>query len=381
MYVNLRNSQLVRSYSVIPSGTPKIATSQSPTHSNHGSSNQSHYKRPSFAYRGGTRGGNQEVSKVSNSAIKTRSNTVNSITMSTGSGPRLPPLPRLSSSSRNSNDSIKNNGNSMGTSCVTSRFGPPPESLMRGLESSTSNSIFHGMVLIVVMTTSLVSFIGSLMYDFCDVPFNCSRSIHTFFTITSILSCTFCFLVYFLHLVGQCDYVTWSAKRKVMAEILFTMVIFILVVSTIVTATHHSLWKNPPIETSKKIITIISIVSLLISAICYIVRILSLTLEVRMLRNKPPESDQNETVDSIVSRHGNRKLSIKSCSSSSTNFATIAHPPPYSVSMYNPKASFSRHKQHDVIREVSTNSNQTEGFPRSHGNLTLIEDDEVFIDV
>ena len=378
MYVNVRNSQLVRSYSVMPSGTPKIATSQSSTHSNHGSSNQSHYKRPSFAYRGGTRGGNQEVS---NSAIKTRSNTVNSITMSTGSGPRLPPLPRLSSSSRNSSDSIKNNGNSMGTGSVTSRFGPPPESLMRGLESSTSNSIFHGMVLIAIMTTSLVSFIGSLMYDFCDVPFNCSRSIHTFFTITSILSCTFCFLIYFLHLVGQCDYVTWSAKRKVMLEILVTMVMFFLVVSTIVTATHHSAWKNPPIETRKKIITIISIVSLLVSAICYTVRILSLTLEVRMLRNKPPESDQNETLDPIVSTRANRKLSIKSCSSSSTNFATIAHPPPYSAAMYNPKASFSRHKQHGVIREVSTSSDQTEGFPRSHGNLTLLEDDEVFIDV
>ena len=224
MYVNVRNSQLVRSYSVIPSGTPKIAPQGTPSVSSNESNG--HYKRPSFAYRS---------KNQPKPIIKTRSNTVNLITTTiSAGGPPLPSLPRLSTSSRNSNESTKNaNSNS---SPSTSRFGPPPESLMRGLESSTSNSIFHGIILILIMTTSLASFIGSLMYDFCEVPFNCNHSIHIFFTVTSILSCTFCFLVYFLHLIGQCDYTTWLAKRKVTIEILFTMIMFILVISCVVAA-------------------------------------------------------------------------------------------------------------------------------------------------
>lgn len=366
MYVNVRNSQLVRSCSVIPSGLPRTVSNASSTLSS--SDSAGHYKSPSSAYKS---------KQHPNSIIRTRSNTINSITTFSG-GPRLPPLPRLSTSSRNSSDS---NPNPNASQSPASRFGPPPESLMRGLESSTSNSIFHGMVLILIMTTSLAAFIGSLMYDFCEVPVNCSRSVHVLFTITSILSCTFCFLVYFLHLVGQCDYITWSAKRKVTLEILFTMIMFIFVLSCVFTASHQSIWKNAPTEAKNKVITAISIVSLTISAMCYVVRILFLAMEVRMLRDKPRDSIQDEVnTPPAGSSLADRKMSIKSCSSSATNFAMIAHPQPFSVSTYNPKASFIRHK-HDIIREIPNNSHAMDTFPRNQGNMTLFEDDEVFIDV
>lgn len=370
MYVNVRNSQLVRSYSVVPSGSHrKVSHASSTLSSNSSNDAGGHYKSPSFAYRSNK--------QQQNSIIKTRSNTATSVTTTiSAGGPRLPPLPRLSTSSRNSNDSNPNASQSS-----ASRFGPPPESLMRGLESSTSNSIFHGIVLIIIMTTSLAAFIGALMYDFCEVPINCTPSVHILFTVTSILSCTFCFLVYFLHLVGQCDYITWSAKRKVTFEILLTMIMLIFVLSCVFTAMHHSIWKNAPSEAKNKVITVISILCLTISAICYVIRIISLTLEVRMLRSKPQDSIQDDmSTPPTGSSLTDRKFSIKSCTSSSTNFATIAHPPPYSLSSYNPKASFTRHK-HDIIREIPNNSHAMDTFPRSQGNMTLFEDDEVFIDV
>lgn len=208
------------------------------------------------------------------------------------------------------------------TSQGNSRFPLPSASLMKSLESSTSSSILHGIVLICIMISSLISFVLSLISEVCDDHFNvnCSTNSLLAYSLTSMLSCLFCFIIYFLHLIGQCDYVSWSAKRKIIAEIIGT---FFMLLSIIISVTsllvntsaidlksslYLNIFKNfnsKNYHSSKNNLHSslhsysgsiqAAFISSLITILCYILRILSLARESRMLASKPSTRTSNIT--------------------------------------------------------------------------------------
>lgn len=152
---------------------------------------------------------------------------------------------------------------------------------MQGLESATSSSLIHGTILIAIMLSSLAAFVCSKLKDPCEdyflaPSFDCSLFFSLFFSIINILSCLYAFTVYFLHLVGQCDYLTWSARRKVSLEILCTfMVIFVLAASVLLLLTQTT--------AKHSAISVISAIFAFGSIVLYCVRNLLLFREMKML--------------------------------------------------------------------------------------------------
>lgn len=194
-----------------------------------------------------------------------------------------------------------------------SRFVLPPASL----ESTTSSSILHGIVLICIMVSSLISFALSLLSEVCDDHFNvnCSTNSLYLYSLASMTSCLFCFVIYFLHLIGHCDYGSLCAKRKIIAEIVATLLILVWIcvsVTSMVLHTtglelssspqHLNFLKNRNVHLKNNVNSGKSnlhsslhnlsgtmqaaVISTCTAILCYILRILSLVREWRMLANK-----------------------------------------------------------------------------------------------
>lgn len=80
-----------------------------------------------------------------------------------------------------------------------------------------SKSILFGVLLVTIMLTSLISFVASKVRrctHFTDVAGyeNCLRYFH-FYSIMSIVSCSTTFIIYFLHLISQCDLMCFATHR------------------------------------------------------------------------------------------------------------------------------------------------------------------------
>lgn len=174
-----------------------------------------------------------------------------------------------------------------------------PEIELNGIESVTSSSYLHGFILISIILLSIIAFVLSKLQDACEDFFfstvnhgTCYQTSQLFFS--SMLLCTslFAFIVYFLHLIGQCDYLNLMAKRKVFTEILITcLVIFCLLLSSLTL-----------ILTTVAIFNWINTVSLIIAFIVCIlfkVRIYLLFREYRMLNDKPInfETEMNDNLN------------------------------------------------------------------------------------
>lgn len=246
------------------------------------------------------------------------------------------------------------------------RFSLPPASLMKSLESTTSSSLLHGIILICIMISSLISFVLSLLTDICEEAYiiNCSSNALVAYSLASMTSCLFCFVIYFLHLIGQCDYVSWSAKRKILAEITGTCFVLILVTSCVtcvmiftpaINFSSSTMYlslssKSPGSEHSSSAVkngsgspssgqngnnshqaihshssTVqAAVISSFVSILCYILRILSLVRESRMLASKPSparasQSNQRgssfKVTESVVELAGRLTNSIRSFTS------------------------------------------------------------------
>lgn len=162
-----------------------------------------------------------------------------------------------------------------------------PEIELNGVESVTSSSYLHGFILIAIILLSITAFVLSKLQDACeDFFFNsanhstCYPTSQFLFSSMLLFTSLFAFIVYFLHLVGQCDYLNLMAKRKVFTEILVTcLVIFCLLLSSLTL-----------ILTTVAIFNWINTVSLIIAfvvCVLYKVRIYLLFREYRMLADKP----------------------------------------------------------------------------------------------
>lgn len=176
------------------------------------------------------------------------------------------------------------------------RFVPPPDSLMKGLESTTSSSILHGFNMILIMLSSLGAFICSLVQDACDESFaaiRCSVLVAAAFPLVNVCSCITFFVMYFLHLVGQCDYLSWSARRKVSMELMGTLCVLLSVVTVTILVYLTTLAWNQ--ETTRY-----GIVFAVVSVLCILVRILLLAREIPMLLSKP-QADARSAVHQQVS--------------------------------------------------------------------------------
>lgn len=107
-------------------------------------------------------------------------------------------------------------------------------------ESTTSSSLFHGIILVSIMLSSLVAFICSkIKRPNCDNDTNnmtvdnntddCPMAVVLYFSVITIISCLISFITYFLHLIGQCD-VSWLAKRKFAIEIIIISAVTLLLI-------------------------------------------------------------------------------------------------------------------------------------------------------
>lgn len=198
------------------------------------------------------------------------------------------------------------------------RFVPPPESLMKGLESTTSSSLLHGLNMITIMLSSLGAFICALVQDACDeasfspvvvngapLTVRCSILIAAAFPLVNILSCITFFVMYFLHLVGQCDYLSWSARRKVTLELMGTLAVLLLVVTvTILVYLTTPAWGQ---ETTRY-----GIVFSTASVLFILVRILLLAREIPMLLSKPQADARSAAHQQHHNHHQHQQISCHS---------------------------------------------------------------------
>lgn len=203
-----------------------------------------------------------------------------------------PPLPIAASSTLTSKQSAKRatraSLNYSMQSFKSNYLAPfSPEIELNGVESVTSSSYLHGFILIAIILLSITAFVLSKLQDACeDFFFNsanhstCYPTSQWLFSSMLLFTSLFAFIVYFLHLIGQCDYLNLMAKRKVFTEILVTcLVIFCLLLSSLTL-----------ILTTVAIFNWINTVSLIIAfvvCVLYKVRIYLLFREYRMLADKP----------------------------------------------------------------------------------------------
>ena len=169
------------------------------------------------------------------------------------------------------------------------RFVPPPVSLLKGLESTTSSSRFHGAVMILIMLFSLASFICSVIQNACEGVLPCSLALGISFTIVKITCCVTFFVVYFLHLVGQCDYLSWSARRKVSMELMLTTALLIING----TVTIIVFFKTNAMENTAQFAIYLTVFEIMFMMI----RITMLVREVSMLVSPPEVTGRNRNTD------------------------------------------------------------------------------------
>lgn len=163
---------------------------------------------------------------------------------------------------------------------------------MKGLESTTSSSLMHGLNMILIMLTTLGAFISSVVQDACEEAYmlhKCNPIISATFPLINIAACITFFVMYFLHLVGQCDYITWSARRKVTMELMGTLFLLLAIVTvTVLLFLSTPAWSQ---ETTKYGIMLAGL-----SVLFIIFRILLLAREIPMLLSKPVTTEHQASV-------------------------------------------------------------------------------------
>lgn len=149
-------------------------------------------------------------------------------------------------------------------------------------DSYTSKSFIHGVILVTIMITSLVAFICSKVRRcsfYVDIQNyeNCSKYF-LFYSIMTITSCLVTFLIYFLHLIAQCDIMCIN-KRKYALEILVISIVAVLLsISSICYMTYTDIFTET--------FTLTSFIFTSISIILYFVRIFFLFYEKSSKRRK-----------------------------------------------------------------------------------------------
>ena len=150
------------------------------------------------------------------------------------------------------------------------------------IETSTSRSIIHGLILVTIMITSLIAFVCSKvrrcsnfinLYDYE----HCSKYF-LFYSSMTIISCLATFIIYFLHLISQCDILCLS-KKKYEFEIMFISIIScLLVLSSICYMTHTNIFAES--------FTLVSFIFSSLSNVLYWLRIIILIYEMLQIKKR-----------------------------------------------------------------------------------------------
>ncbi|XP_054164857.1 uncharacterized protein LOC128962508 [Oppia nitens] len=173
---------------------------------------------------------------------------------------------------------------------------------MNAMESLTSSSLFHGFILISIMLSSLLAFVCSKMKRPCDPsddmtfdltanPHNCLMSVLLYYSVITIISCLVSFIIYFLHLIGQCD-AQWIVNKRFSIEVL----IISLIVIMLFTANILMIMKT---KVLKSTVGIFSIICSSLSIIGYTIRITKLVNENKQL-SKRCSQNTSQSNDNII---------------------------------------------------------------------------------
>lgn len=142
------------------------------------------------------------------------------------------------------------------------------------------------------MLSTLGAFICSVVQDACEEAYmvhKCNWILATSFPLINIAACITFFVMYFLHLVGQCDYISWSARRKVTMELMGTLFLLLAIVTvTILVYLSTPAWSQ---ET-----TMYGIILSALSVLFIIFRIMLLAREIPMLLSKPVAQHQTSVI-------------------------------------------------------------------------------------
>jgi len=293
-------------------------------------------------------------------------------TSQSSGGPKLPPLPRGSSSGSFSGGS---NGRVPRFSNNSNDF--------KQQESSTSSSKVQGIVLITIVFSSLIAFLFAITSDSCQDKYlketpsgtDCSTTAGILYIICNILLCLLCFVIYFLHLIGQCDYIGLSRKRKIICEIVVICILCVL----FVTAIYYVVVDTLAIYTNAYISSIVFAIIALCSSVC---RIFILTREAHSvffhsIAKNAETIDENANGDEGVELRKVTKCVSNAGSNVSANSAPITREPITSSS-----SSFRSSAPTVAFTKQSNSSfkNKTNGLVKQ-AHQEFDEDDDVFVDI
>ena len=228
-----------------------------------------------------------------------------------------PPRTRRSESSIRSNSSFVpklppnfRNGSIAGITSLSSR-----DVQLSSMESSTSSSVFHGIILVSIMLSSLIAFVCSKIRRPCDHSSymsdqNCPLSVVLFYSVITIISCLISFVIYFLHLVGQCD-LQWIVRKKVTIEmVIISIIVLLLITANTFMVIRTRIWR------SDNWFGITSIMCSSFSIIGYTIRIAILCNECKSFAKREAidanESKIDETALSIMKDKLKNKLNADS---------------------------------------------------------------------
>ncbi|KAJ6221308.1 hypothetical protein RDWZM_007120 [Blomia tropicalis] len=161
------------------------------------------------------------------------------------------------------------------------------------IETTTSRSFIHGFILVSVMISSLIAFIcskvrrcSSTTFSLIDVNTieDCSKYFHFYSTMT-IISCLITFLIYFLHLIAQCD-ILCLTRKKYEYEITTIVIIGSLLSFSIICYSIR-------IDIFAESFTLTSLILSTISSILYFIRAIILIFEMIQQRRKRYEKKQS----------------------------------------------------------------------------------------
>lgn len=194
---------------------------------------------------------------------------------SAGSGPKLPPLPRGSVSS------ITGSGGQI----IVPRFSVS-DSEFKQQVSSTSSSPTQGVLMVILVLSSLAGFVCCVIEPVCKDEFlylneipsksSCSAIVSILLPIACISMCLFSFVTHFLHLIGQCDYIGLSPLRKLVVEIVITLMLSLNLLTMVALSGFYTI-------ALRKLTTQFGLIFSVVSVACGAIRVVNLIAELKKL--------------------------------------------------------------------------------------------------
>lgn len=159
----------------------------------------------------------------------------------------------------------------------------PADADFGGIQSATSSSLLYGAVLIAITVTSFTAFILAKIRNPCDDEEfrrpdpKCPEPVANVYFASTIITAIASFILCFLHFIGHCDYISWSARRKVALEMIINALLGVFI-------TCATIFVSTDTRALNTRIGIASVSLAATSVICMCFRNILLHREFRMLR-------------------------------------------------------------------------------------------------